>query len=74
MTLQQFKDLKEGQLLYDAKLSRRYRRHVTTLVRGHDKHDGGIKLYSDGVEELIPYDDYLFFDVMPEDTSQLPFY
>ncbi len=74
MTLEEFKQLKEGQILYDAKLSKRYRKHITALVQGHDKFGGGIKLYSDGMEELVPYDDYLLFDLMPDDVSSLPFY
>ena len=63
MTYEAMKNVKEGDVLYDAKMSRRCRRHITAFVQGHSKVHDGINVRSEGMKELIPYDDYLMFDV-----------
>ena len=74
MTLEEFKHLKDGIVLYDAKQSRRYRRHITAIVQGHDKCGEGVNMYCEDIEEIVSYRDHLMWDIMPDDVSSLPFY
>ncbi len=73
MTEKQFRELEEGTQLYDAKLSRRYGRHVTATAQGYDKVSGDLLMYSEGIEEQVSMADHLMWDIMPDDESSLPF-
>ena len=77
MTHEQFKNLKDGTTLYDDRMSKRYRSHIFATVRGHDKVSGGVIVYSNGMEEVIPLAEcwnYDVFDPETQSTDQLPFY
>ena len=74
MNIEDFKALKEGTILYDAKYSRINRRHETVTVIEHSKDGRGIILRDGLGNELYAYSDCWGFDVMPHDESSLPFY
>ena len=74
MTLQQFKQLEAGTVLYDGKYSSRRGRHETVIVIDHSKDGSGIVLRDDIGDSVYSYDNHWNYDVMPDDVSSLPFY
>ena len=77
MTLEEFKSLKPGQQLYDARQSKRYHRHIFAMVQGYGKATGELLIRCEGVEEAVEMTDHLMWDKFdPEDgdISTLPFY
>ena len=77
MTYEQFKNLPDGQMLYDSKTSRLKRQHCFITVQQHSKVYQGVKVYGrEFGSEIIPYADHLLYDVWEEggNESSLPFY